>query len=165
MKVIVLTRGGLPVSCLLGMSNPYSDARLNWQKSAEAIVLRLLGGRAEQQRFWNLKDSREMQRKQTIPKGNSLREVGVEHRDSAEALSISAASKRRKNDMQEVEEDLLERILARGNLNAAYQKVISNKGSHGVDGMKVDELLPYLKQHGEGLRQRHPMQGNMFPNQ
>jgi len=49
-----------------------------------------------------LEDSREMQRKQTIPKGNSLREVDVEHRDSAEVLSISPASKRRKNDMQEV---------------------------------------------------------------
>jgi len=25
--------------------------------------------------------------------------------------------------------------------------------SHGVDGMKVDELLPYLKQHGGAIRQ------------
>ena len=44
-----------------------------------------------------------MQRKQTIPKGNSLREVGVEHRDSAEVQSISPVSKRRKDDMQEVD--------------------------------------------------------------
>jgi RNA-directed DNA polymerase len=101
-----------------------------------------------------LKDSREMQRKQTIPKGNSLREVGVEHRDSAEVQSISPVSKRRKDDMHEIEEDLLEWILNRDNLNTAYQKVVSNKGSHGVDGMKVDELLSFLKQNGEKLRQR-----------
>ncbi len=30
--------------------------------------------------------------------------------------------------------------------------MIKNKGSHGVDGMKIDELLPYLEQHGETLR-------------
>ena len=34
--------------------NPYSNVRLNWQKSAEAIVPRQVGGRAEQQRFWKL---------------------------------------------------------------------------------------------------------------
>ena len=56
--------------------------------------------------------------------------------------------------MQEVEEDLLERILSRENLNLAYKRVKANKGSHGVDGMTVDELLPYLKQHGETIRQR-----------
>jgi len=35
-------------------SNPYSDIRLNRQKSAEAIVSRPVGRRAEQQRFWKL---------------------------------------------------------------------------------------------------------------
>ena len=56
MKVIVLTRGGLPVGCgdEFRSSNPYSDVRLNWQKSAEAIVPREVGGRAEQQRFRRL---------------------------------------------------------------------------------------------------------------
>ena len=37
--------------------------------------------------------------------------------------------------MQEDEEDLLERILSRDNLNLAYKRVKANKGSHGVDGM------------------------------
>jgi hypothetical protein len=39
----------------------------------------------------------------------------------------------------------------RDNVNAAYKRVKSNKGSHGVDGMKEDELLPYLKQDGKAL--------------
>ena len=96
-----------------------------------------------------------MQRKQTTSCGHegSLREVGVERRDSAEVPSISPASKRRRNDRQEVGDDLLERILSRDNLNLAYKRVKANKGSHGVDGMKVDELLSFLKQHGETLRQ------------
>ena len=78
----------------------------------------------------------------------------MEPRGNAEALSISPASERRKNDKQEDEEELLERILSRDNLNLAYKRVKANKGSHGVDGMTVDELLPHLKQHGESLRQR-----------
>jgi group II intron reverse transcriptase/maturase len=35
----------------------------------------------------------------------------------------------------------------------AYKRVKKNKGSHGVDGMRVDELLPYLTEHGEELRE------------
>ena len=56
--------------------------------------------------------------------------------------------------MQEVGDNLLEWILSRDNLNLAYKRVKANKGSHGVDGMKVAELLSFLKQHGEALRQR-----------
>lgn len=41
--------------------------------------------------------------------------------------------------------DLLEKILDRKNLNSAYRRVKANKGAPGVDGMTVDELLPYLK--------------------
>ena len=49
---------------------------------------------------------------------------------------------------------MLEKILDRDNLNRAYNRVVKNRGSHGVDGMKVEELLPYLKQRGKGLRQQ-----------
>jgi group II intron reverse transcriptase/maturase len=48
--------------------------------------------------------------------------------------------------------DLLEQILNPKNLNAAYKKVKGNKGSHGVDGMTVEQLLPYLTEHGEELK-------------
>jgi len=102
-----------------------------------------------------LKDSREIQRKQTTSCGHEgfLGEVGVERQGSTEAPSISPASESRRDDMQEVGDDLLERILSRDNLNLAYKRVKANKGSHGVDGMKVDELLSFLKQHGKTLRQ------------
>lgn len=78
-------------------------------------------------------------------------EVGVELQDSMGVHSISTAFDRRKDDGKLYADNLLERILERENLNSAYKRVKSNKGSHGVDGMKVDELLPYLKQHGKSL--------------
>jgi len=37
------------------------------------------------------------------------------------------------------------------NLNRAYLKVCRNRGSHGVDGLTVELLRDYLKQHGSGL--------------
>ena len=46
---------------------------------------------------------------------------------------------------------LLERILDRDNLNNAYRRVKANKGAPGVDGMTVEEALPWLKEHGREL--------------
>jgi RNA-directed DNA polymerase len=47
---------------------------------------------------------------------------------------------------------LLEKVIDRNNLNSAYKRVKRNGGSHGVDGMTVDDLLRYLKQHGDQIR-------------
>lgn len=43
--------------------------------------------------------------------------------------------------------ELLEKILERGNLNKAYKRVYANKGTSGVDGVTVEELHDYLKEH------------------
>lgn len=43
---------------------------------------------------------------------------------------------------------LLEEVLERNNMLLALKRVISNKGSHGVDGMKIDELRAYQKTLG-----------------
>jgi group II intron reverse transcriptase/maturase len=48
---------------------------------------------------------------------------------------------------------LLERVLQRDNLNQAYKRVLRNGGSQGVDGMKTDELLDFLKREGESLKE------------
>ena len=63
--------------------------------------------------------------------------IGISHESLAE-VNLSS-------------EMLLETIMSRGNMNAAYKRVMSNKGSGGVDKMGLDELLPYLKSHGEEL--------------
>src|SRR5574344_73171 len=41
----------------------------------------------------------------------------------------------------------LERIVARGNMNKAFKKVVSNKGGAGVDDMQTIELASYIKMH------------------
>ena len=41
--------------------------------------------------------------------------------------------------------------LSRDNLNRAYKQVKRNKGAGGIDGMQVDELLPYLREHKDEL--------------
>lgn len=48
-------------------------------------------------------------------------------------------------------ENLLEKILDRNNLNQAYLRVKKNGGSAGTDGMTVEEMLPYLKEHREEI--------------
>jgi RNA-directed DNA polymerase len=96
-----------------------------------------------------------MLRKQiTSSEGEGWPQEGrVEPRDKVAVLSISTASARGRNDVAKVEEAMLEKILSRENLNLAYKKVKSNRGSPGIDGMTVEELLPFLKQQGETLRQ------------
>lgn len=47
--------------------------------------------------------------------------------------------------------ELLEEILSRNNLNEAYLQVYRNKGASGVDGVSVEDLNGYLKEHKEEL--------------
>jgi len=48
--------------------------------------------------------------------------------------------------------DLLDQALCRANVWQAYKKVRSNRGAAGVDGMTVDDLLPYCRVHWERIR-------------
>ena len=47
----------------------------------------------------------------------------------------------------------MELILRKDNLNDAYRQVKRNKGKGGIDGMQVDELLPFLRENQETLIQ------------
>ena len=51
-------------------------------------------------------------------------------------------------------DNLLELIIRKDNLNKAYLRVKRNKGKGGIDGMQVDELLPYLRGHQTELIQQ-----------
>ena len=43
--------------------------------------------------------------------------------------------------------NLMDKVLDLGNLRSAYVKVLSNKGSSGIDGMKVEDLGAYMSVH------------------
>ena len=53
----------------------------------------------------------------------------------------------RKTESPAQSEQLMEEVIERGNLRAALRRVKANRGSPGVDGMTVDELAGYLKEH------------------
>ncbi|WP_340392668.1 hypothetical protein [Paenibacillus sp. FSL E2-0190] len=52
--------------------------------------------------------------------------------------------------------DLLEQILNRNNLNKAYKQVKSNHGAPRIDGMTVEEALPWLKEHKVRTSAKYP---------
>ena len=47
--------------------------------------------------------------------------------------------------------ELLEKILAKDNMNQAYKKVVSNKGVAGVDGITVEEVDSYIRENKERI--------------
>lgn len=56
----------------------------------------------------------------------------------------SNVTARRDCSWAEVETRLMEDVVSRGNMMAAYERVVRNKGAPGVDGMQVGDLKPYL---------------------
>jgi len=46
---------------------------------------------------------------------------------------------------------MIEKVLNRKNLYKAYRQVVRNKGSAGVDGMNVTELLSYLESNRDRI--------------
>ena len=76
--------------------------------------------------------------------------------------SVSAALPNVRNDEKANSSNLMEKILAAPNLNRAHKRVVKNKGSHGIDGMSVDELLPHLKRNGNQLL-KDILEGNYKP--
>ena len=52
---------------------------------------------------------------------------------------------------EETNMELLEEVLSKDNLNKAYKQVYKNKGASGVDGVTVDELFAYIKEHQQEI--------------
>ena len=82
-----------------------------------------------------------------------LQMVSAEQKEYAEVLDHQKIIKKSGVITDYWTDNLLDLILRKDNLNAAYKKVKSNKGSGGIDGMQVDELLPYLRENQETLTQ------------
>lgn len=82
---------------------------------------------------------------------------GCSQRDSAEHEGYAKASRsfnRIWKERDSAQPRLLEAILYKDNFNRAYKRVKANKGAAGIDGMTVEEALPYLKEHQQELTNR-----------
>ena len=81
----------------------------------------------------------------SAPKGEA-RQAGREEVESLQTVHAteSPAGKNR----------LMEEVCERENLKEALRRVKVNKGSPGVDGMTVDALADYLKQHWPAIREQ-----------
>ena len=79
--------------------------------------------------------------------------VSAEQKEYAEACKPSKMTETDITNTNKQTERLLELILTKDNLNRAYKQVKRNKGAGGIDGMQVDELLPYLRENREELMQ------------
>jgi RNA-directed DNA polymerase len=59
---------------------------------------------------------------------------------------------RRVVDQPDPDEHLLEQILSRPNMIAAWGQVKANKGAPGVDNMPIDDFLAFAREHWEKIR-------------
>ena len=98
-----------------------------------------------------------------LQKEGYLQMVFAEQREYAEVSAYQRITENN-NIVTDFQTDgLMERILDKDNMNKAYKRVKSNKGAGGIDGMRVDELLPYLKETREQLIQQIK-EGKYKPN-
>src|SRR5258707_12245092 len=70
-------------------------------------------------------------------------------REDIESLSVVSEPERPANTSR-----IMEEVCERKNLKEALRQVRSNKGSAGIDRMKVDQLGDYLKQHWPSIREQ-----------
>ncbi len=83
-----------------------------------------------------------------------LQMVSAEQKEYAEVFDYSKITEKSGVITDYWTDNLLDLILRKENLNKAYKQVKANKGSGGIDGMQVDEILPYLRENQETLIQK-----------
>jgi group II intron reverse transcriptase/maturase len=98
-----------------------------------------------------------------LPMEGSTQTNSAEHKGYAGVHIPERITETDDTSANESKEGMLEKIVSRDNLNEAFKRVKANKGSHGVDGMGVDELLQYLKDNGETIKQQI-LSGKYRPN-
>ena len=81
------------------------------------------------------------------------RESKVELEDNGKVPSISLTSDRKQDDRNVYTSNLLKRIIHKDNMYEAFKRVKKNKGSHGIDGLSIDELQSYLDENVVKLQQ------------
>jgi group II intron reverse transcriptase/maturase len=83
--------------------------------------------------------------------GGYLQKVSAEQGEYVGAYDSSRITENNITDTNLLEDQLLEKIIDRDNMNKAFKKVKKNKGAAGIDDMEIDELLDHLKENGKDL--------------
>ena len=76
-----------------------------------------------------------------------LQMVSAEQKEYAEVFDYSKITEKSDVITDYWTNNLLDLILRKDNLNNAYKQVMKNKGKGGIDGMQVEELLPFLREN------------------
>jgi len=67
-------------------------------------------------------------------------------------MSVSEGTRVNEGSRQE-EQPLMETVVSSANMLRAYQRVVSNQGSAGIDGMGVESLADYLPTNWERIKE------------
>jgi len=96
-----------------------------------------------------LNNSNHLQRRQITKILGHLEVIKLEtgRNQGMQSNDMVFKKRERENNVEIETSNLLERILARENMILAMKRVTKNKGSHGVDGMRCDELRTYIIEH------------------
>jgi hypothetical protein len=118
------------------------------EKSAEAIVAHPGEGPngRESEPTVNLHDARRQMARQQLELPFGTRGEAPKTERSGEAVGAGSGDGRSGTD------HLMERVVERGNVQAALKRVQQNQGSPGGDGMTVDELPGHLRAHWPTLK-------------
>jgi len=100
-----------------------------------------------------LKETKKYDESRQLHIEDFARESKVELEDNGKVPSISLTSDRKQDDRNVYTSNLLKRIIHKDNMYEAFKRVKKNKGSHGIDGLTIDELQSYLEENGVKLQQ------------
>lgn len=103
-----------------------------------------------------MNNSNKLQGKQTTQYRGRLVEGEVELQDKrgAQSNNLELTKGERENNVIDDTDNLLEMVLERENMLKAMKRVIANKGSHGIDGMKTDEFREFIIKNWITIKQK-----------
>ena len=126
------------------------------QKSAEAIVAGSNHpgkGPNTRRRFQETRISMTIEEAEALIEISGAAPEGSDRKSPEYGGGASNVTASREPSWTEVETRLMEEVVSRGNMMAAYHRVVSNKGAPGIDGMPVGELKDYLKKEWPRIKE------------
>ena len=73
---------------------------------------------------------------------------------AADRQGTEPLTAKRTTDRPAAEDQLMEEVCDRSNLETAWKRVRGNKGSRGVDGLTIDDTATYLREHWPTIREQ-----------